>query len=75
MLSATFCSSAGVDSVAALPGKAGALGVMLPGRIEPDDLAVLDHLQAAADMHGRGGDHLAVLHDGRAWWCRRRYRC
>ena len=49
------------DGVAAVPGKAGALGVMLSRRIEAHDLAVLDHLQAAADMHGGGGDHLAVL--------------
>ena len=41
--------------------KAGTLGVMFSRRIEPDDLAVLDHLQAAADMHGGGRDHLALL--------------
>ena len=46
-----FLQFGGVDGVAAVPGKTGALGVMLPGRIEADDLAVLDHLQAAADMH------------------------
>ena len=49
------------DGVAAVPGKTGAPGVMLSRRIEADDLAVLDHLQAAADMHRGGRDHLAVL--------------
>ena len=49
------------DGVAAIPGKAGALGVVLAGGIEPDDLAVLDHLQPAADMDRGGRDHLAVL--------------
>ena len=35
---------------------------MLAGRVEPDDLAVLvDHLQPAADVDGRGRDHPAVL--------------
>ena len=50
-----------IDRIAAIPGKAGALGVMFSRRIEPDDLAVLDDLQAAADMDGRGRDHLALL--------------
>ena len=36
--------------------------MMLAGRIEPDDLAaVVDHLQPAADVDGRGRDHAAVL--------------
>ena len=56
-----FLQVGGRGGIAAVPGKAGALGVMLAGRIEADDLAVLDHLQAAADMHRGGGDHLAVL--------------
>ena len=47
--------------IAAVPGEAGALGVMFPRRIEPGDLAVLDHLQPAADMDRGGRDHLAVL--------------
>ena len=49
------------DGVAAIPGKPRAFGVMLSGRIEPHDLAALDDLQAAADMHGCGRDHFAVL--------------
>ena len=56
-----FLQLGGRGGVAAVPGKAGALGVMFAGRIEPDDLAVFDHLQAAADMHRGGRDHLAVL--------------
>jgi hypothetical protein len=51
----------GHDGIAAAPGKAGTLGVMLAGRVEADDLAVLDHLQAAADMHRGGRDHFAVF--------------
>ena len=47
--------------VAAVPGKSGALGVMLSRRIEPHDLAVLDDLQPAADMDRRGRDHFAVV--------------
>ena len=50
--------------VAALPGKAGTPGVIFPGRVEPDDAAALDHLEPAAHMHRRGGDHLAVLDHG-----------
>ncbi len=56
-----FIEVGGRDGIAAVPGKAGALGVMFPGRVEPDDLAVLDDLEAAADMHCGGGDHFAVL--------------
>ena len=59
--SATCCSSCRRRRIAAVPGKAGALGVMFARRIEPDDLAVLDHLQPAADMDRGGRDHLAVL--------------
>ncbi len=34
------------------------------GRIEPDDAAdLVDHLQAAADMHGGGRHHIAILDD------------
>ena len=47
--------------VAALPGKPGALRVILPRGIEPDDVPGLDHLQPPADMHRRRGDHLAAL--------------
>ena len=50
-----------VDGVAAVPEKAGALGVMFAGGIEPHDVAVLNHLQAPADVHGGGRDHLALL--------------
>ena len=36
--------------------------MVLAGRIEPDDPPVLlDHLQAAADVHGGGRDHAALL--------------
>ena len=56
-----FLQLGGRGGIAAVPGKTGALGVMLAGRIEADDLAVLDHLQAAADMHRGGRDHLAVV--------------
>ena len=47
--------------IAAVPGEAGALGVVFSRRIEAGDLAVLDHLQPAADMDRGGRDHLAVL--------------
>ena len=56
-----FLQLSGRGGVASVPGKAGALGVVLAGWIEADDLAVFDHLQAAADMHRGGRDHLAVL--------------
>ncbi len=35
--------------------------MVLAGRIEPDDLAIRDDLQAAANMHRGGRDHLAVV--------------
>ena len=42
--------------------KAGLRGMMLAGRIEPDDPALLvDHLQPAADVDRGGRDHAAVL--------------
>jgi len=34
---------------------------MLPGRIEPHDLAGFDHLQPAADMNRGGRDYSAVF--------------
>ena len=54
--------SATGDGIAAGPVETGTLGVMLSGRIKADDLAVLHDLQAPADMHGGGRDHLALFH-------------
>ena len=56
-----FLYIAGIDHIAAIPGKAGALSVMLPRWIEPHDFAVLDHLQTSADMDGGSRNHLAFL--------------
>ena len=62
MYSATLSSAAGSARVALAPAKARLRGMMLAGRIEPDDVAaVVDHLQTAADVDGRGRDHAAVL--------------
>ena len=52
----------GLGAVALVPVEARLRRVMLAGRIEPDDPAVLvDHLQPAADVDRRGRDHAAVL--------------
>ena len=52
----------GLGAVALVPVKARLRGVVLAGRIEPDDAAVVvDHLQPAADVDGGGRDHAAVL--------------
>ena len=40
------------------------LGVISSRRVEPHDLAFLDHLEATADMHGRGRGHFALLDQG-----------
>ncbi len=53
-----------IGHVATIPRKAGPLGVVSPGRIEADDEAVVvNDLKPAADVHGGGRQHLAVLHD------------
>ena len=40
-------------------------GVLPPGRVEPDDAAVVVHdLQPAADVHRRRGEHAAALEQG-----------
>ncbi len=54
-----------VRHVATVPGKAGAFGVVLPGRVEADDEAIaVDDLEPAADVYGGGRHHLAALHHG-----------
>ncbi len=50
------------DGVALDPGKSGLAGMEFAGRIEPGDLGgLVDHLQAAADMHRGGRRDLAFL--------------
>ena len=77
MPSATRSSCGGDEHVAARSSRSRPRAAWcLPGRVEPHDAAALvDHLQAAADVHGAAVAITRRSRPPRAWWCRRRCRC
>ena len=72
----TRVSSASLTMSPRLQSQPGKRGQPLAGRIEAREATVVvDHRQATAEVDRRRVHDVAVVHERRASWCRRRCRC